>query len=194
MQFFHFFAIIYINWYERLYHWCTNKILMFAYMQYILGSSFALCITREKYWVYEKNAHLCAIFSILHSNWNHCWLYLLLLMHPKKFDVEYNKKYIGSCASSMYDGTWISDTWKICSFCAIFWFLHSNWNHCCVFLLSFYNQDILTTETESWYKWHCVCVLFEVRWIWSRAGMHWNVALSKICLFNMSDRVISSPA
>ena len=75
-----------------------------------------------------------------------------------------------------------------------FLIFHSNWNHCCVFLLSFYHQDILSTQTESLYEWHCVDISFEVRWIWSRAGMHWHVALLKIYLFNMSDGIISSPA
>ena len=37
-------------------------------------------------------------------------------MHPKKFDVEYNEKYIESMVSSMYDGSWISSVEKICSY------------------------------------------------------------------------------
>ena len=112
VHFFHFLAIIFINQYERLYHWCTRLI----FLKYILGSSFTLCITREEYWVYEKKSHLCVIFSILHSNSNHCWIKILWLMNQSKFDVWYNKIHIGSIVSLMHDGRWISDVWKICSF------------------------------------------------------------------------------
>ena len=63
-----------------------------------------------------KKFHLCVIFSILHSNWNHCWLQILPCLYPKEFDVEYHIKYIGSIVNSMYNGSWISGVWKICSF------------------------------------------------------------------------------
>ena len=119
-----------------------------------------------------ENSHLYPIFSILHSNSNQCGLQIESLMHLKKFDVEYNKIHIGSCASSIYNGRDILDVWKICLFICHFFVSHSIWNHCCVFLLSFYHLDILIAQNESLYKWHCVYVSFDVRWIWSRAVMH----------------------
>ena len=49
--FFDFLAIMYINWYERLCHWCTSETLILILIKSILGISFIVCITREKYWV-----------------------------------------------------------------------------------------------------------------------------------------------
>ena len=79
--------------------------------------------------------------------------------------------YVGSIVNLMSDGDWISSVWAYAHLCAIFWFFHSNSNHCWSFLLSFYHQEVLTTRNESLYQWQCVWISINERWIRSRSGM-----------------------
>ena len=63
----------------------------------------------------------------------------------------------------------VVDYWvyeKYSHLCTIFWSLQSNWNHCWWAILSFYHQQILTTQNESLYQCHSIFMLFDAKWRW----------------------------
>ena len=92
---------------------------------------------------------------------------------------------IGSLSTICFllDEYWVYE--KYSHLCVIFWFFHSNSNHCCVFLSSFYHQDIFTTQNESSGKWHWIWILFDVRWMWSSASVHPKSHISRFSHYSI---------
>ena len=62
------FTKIFINWYERLYHWCVSIIAMLIFIKSMVGSSITLSIAREGYWVYEKVVIYSSFFEFSSQN------------------------------------------------------------------------------------------------------------------------------
>ena len=60
--------------------------------------------------------------------------------------------------------------------CAIFWFPHSKWSYCWWAIVSFYHQQILTTQNESLYQFHLFsCYLMQSEYDYERwAAVMWH--------------------
>ena len=91
----------------------------------------------------------------------------------------------------LLDEYWVYE--KSSHLCTMFWSLHSKWNHCWWAIVSFYHLQILTTQNESSYQFHCIFMLFDVRWIWLWKISIRNVTKSVYLYIHMSDHINLSP-
>ena len=107
VPFFRSLAKYFIKWYERLWHWCTSKKIITIIIKIICKSPSTLWFWFDKYWVYERYHHLCAISWLPHSKWNHCWWAIVSFYHQQILTTQNESLYQLHSIFMLFDAKWI---------------------------------------------------------------------------------------
>ena len=140
-----------------------------------------------EYRVYEKSAHLCAIFCILHLNWNHCWGQRVAFKYLQCLINQNKRFYQWHCVTASFDVRWI---WSRVG-------VYQQYANSTVCLFDMIDPVIsLLTSSNDW-KWLNTYVIRFLLSIWSREWViysekMWIISMLQweFILIHMGDRII----